>query len=105
MTNKEFETRRNERTEELAQTLMNNNYKIVSIVRNAYERGFADGKKYANEKKQVKVLIDGEQVYPQIQTCKSCYHFKHGRCYAKVNDPIVDETDHCAIYQEVENEH
>lgn len=43
MTNAEFEAMRNERTEELTQALIRNNMKIANIVRNAYERGFADG--------------------------------------------------------------
>lgn len=64
MTNAEFEAMRNERTEELTQALIRNNMKIANIVRNAYERGFADGIDQQKKRQQIKVLIGGEQVYP-----------------------------------------
>lgn len=65
MTNEEFEAMRNERTEELAWALIRNNTRITNIVRNAYERGFADGIDQQKKRQQIKVLIGGKQVYPE----------------------------------------
>lgn len=78
-----YELRRSERTSDIIFELIAKNDKIANIVQQAYDRGYADGKRVAEENKpHIKITIDGEQVYPTVKEqeiennkCGNCIHY------------------------------
>lgn len=56
MTNEEFRKQINSRTDDLISQIKRHDQSIANIVKNAYERGYADGKRNSNSNNMTQVL-------------------------------------------------
>lgn len=61
----DYEERREERLTDIMVSCGRNVRSIQNIIRNAYDAGYADGRKFGKKEIKVKLLLDGKQVYPR----------------------------------------